>query len=171
MEDSEYKQDLKIDTEALEFEWRDQSELFMKYSELSALAKKTAKKIIERTKILRSELILEARQSGEAKNASQEEAYYRGKPDYQKAIELQIEAEFEADILDGAVFAFHQRKTALENLVRLAAQSYFATPEVPRDLGIEGEKFENSKRKKTVGDIKNRRKKGRRTRREESEKE
>ena len=34
----------------------------------------------------------------------------------------------------GAVYAFEQRKTSLENLVRLHGQQYFAGPKMPRDL-------------------------------------
>jgi hypothetical protein len=43
-----------------------------------------------------------------------------------------------------AVNAFEQRKSALENLVRLFGQSYFAGPKMPRDLHWEKEEKEKS---------------------------
>ena len=39
--------------------------------------------------------------------------------------------------------AFEQRKDALENLVRLHGQQYFAGPKIPRDLPSEMEKRTN----------------------------
>jgi hypothetical protein len=44
------------------------------------------------------------------------------------------DANFEVNLLQGVVNAVEQRKSALENLVRLHGQNYFSGPSVPHDL-------------------------------------
>jgi len=165
--DTDYRDDLRIDPDALDVEWLNQAELFAKYSRMAAEAKKRAKKKAERVKVVRSELMIEAKKLGEVKTDKQAEAYYRTHPDHQDAKEELFEAELEADILDGAVFAFHQRKVALENLAKLVVANYFASPEAPRNLSEEAERLRSLERKEVVDGIKSRRA-GRRRRKEKS---
>ena len=58
-------------------------------------------------------------------------------PEYEAANRLYIDAKYEYDIAIGVVRAFDHRKAALENLVRLHSQSYFAGPAVPRNIAEE----------------------------------
>ena len=51
-----------------------------------------------------------------------------------KAAQALIDAKYENDIAEGVVKALDQKKSALENLVRLLGVSYFAGPNVPHDL-------------------------------------
>ena len=60
------------------------------------------------------------------------EAWYRTQPEFIQARDEENDAEFEYNILDGAVFAFSQRKTALESLVSLWIGQYFSTPREPK---------------------------------------
>ena len=46
-------------------------------------------------------------------------------------------AQYELEVIVAAVRALDQKKSALENLVRLQGQNYFAGPSVPRDIGKE----------------------------------
>lgn len=156
-----YKDDLKINPETLEVEWLRQAELFGKYSEMHASAVRRMNQLEQKLKVIRSDLLMKARESG-AKNAAQEEAYYRTSQIHQEAKAEFIEAQYEADVLDGAVFAFHQRKAALENLVKLASMNYFATPETPRSLGAVADAIRNAERSGTAEAILARRT-GRRT--------
>jgi predicted ATP-dependent endonuclease of OLD family len=59
---------------------------------------------------------------------------------YKEAFAEYLEAKFEADVAQGAVRAFDARKDALENLVRLNGQQYFAGPKMPRNLTQERER-------------------------------
>ena len=136
MSERNYNDDISINPDALDIEWTKQAHTFFKYAELLAAAKKKVNRIEQKVKVIRSQLLMEAREAG-AKNASQEEAYYRTRPNHQEAKKEWIDAQYEADILDAAVFALHQKKAALENLVRLQGQNYFAGPSVPRDIGKE----------------------------------
>ena len=170
-EDLNYEEDLRIDPDNLDVEWLEQPSVFMKYSELSAQAEKEARKAEEKVKIIRSELVLliysdpEKYLGEDVKPTAQLiEAAYRKDRDHRAAKKAFVLAQHRADVLRQAVSAFHQRRVALENLVRLQAQGYFAGPSEPRDLPIEFEK--NAKHRRAVDRIKQgtQRKRSRRTR-------
>ena len=131
-----YAEDIRIDPDALDIEWVKQASLFGKYAALKSAADRKVNECEQRLKVRRSQLLLEARDKG-AKNAAQEEAYYRTHPDHQALKKEWIDAQYEADILGSAVSAFGHKKSALENLVRLQSANYFAGPSVPRDIGAE----------------------------------
>jgi hypothetical protein len=58
-------------------------------------------------------------------------------PEYKVAVEECIDAKYAYDMVSGAVKSFDHRKAALEKLVQLFGQSYFAGPQVPRNLSEE----------------------------------
>jgi len=60
----------------------------------------------------------------------------------QIAAQNYIDAKYEYDMAQAAVRSIDQKKTALENLVKLHGMSYFAGPSVPRDLSKEWEQRE-----------------------------
>lgn len=134
-----YDKDLAIDPHNLAEEWLQQPNLYMKYSELAAEAKKKLQLMHEDLKVKRSELVKYAKDNpdklpGGKSNDSTVEAYYRDHPAHKKLYAELIEQEFTVNLLDAAVQAFNQRKVALENLVRLWAAQYFAGPKEPIDL-------------------------------------
>jgi hypothetical protein len=140
-----YKDDISIDPESLDLEWLRHSNKFMKYSKLKAEAKRDLDKAKEKKKTIRSQLILEARKGGEnligcKPTDSSVEAWYRTQDEYIEAIEELADAEYEFNILEGAVFAFQNRKTALENLVKLMLAGYFAAPKEPKDVNRDWKK-------------------------------
>jgi hypothetical protein len=57
--------------------------------------------------------------------------------DYKEANDEYMTAQYNYDMTQAAVRAMDHKKTALENLVRLHAASYFAGPSVPREIGEE----------------------------------
>lgn len=143
----DYEEDLAIDSQALDVEWLKQPQLLMKYSIASAQAEKKAKQAHERVKLVRSELIKKATRNpkkyldeGVKPTAPNIEAFYREHPDHINAKDELIEAEYQAAIIRSAVFAFNQRRVALEELVRLHGMQYFAGPKEPRDLSKEWKK-------------------------------
>ena len=142
---SDYKNDISIDPESLDLEWLRHSSTFMQYSELKAEAKRELDRAKEKKKTIRSELILRARKGGPdligCKVTDQTvEAWYRTQEGYIDAVEELADAEYEHNILDGAIFAFQNRKTALENLVKLMLAGYFAAPSEPKDVSRDWKK-------------------------------
>jgi hypothetical protein len=140
----DYKTDIRIDETALDVEWLEQATLAMKYGKYYAMARKNLLAIEEKLKVLRAELIALANSNPvkyckkDKPNAADIEAFYRNHPRHQEAKAEWIEAQYELDMAEIAKNEISfTRKVALENLVRLHGQQYFAGPKVPRDLAWE----------------------------------
>jgi len=124
-----YREDLKIDPDALDVEWVRQPELYLYYSELLAQAKHEVDKKKEELDIEKAEADSRLRNSYEKKppegqianDVLQEEKVREAYKEY-------CDAKLNMDLMFAAVNAFNQRKEALENLVRLANAGYFASP-------------------------------------------
>lgn len=134
-----YSRDIEIDPEALDVEWLNQPNLFLAYSQKKAEADREAKLLHEEFKSIKAELRLQAAKLGAkglgVKDTSDNlDAWVRNQEDYKEAKEKLIEAEYEADMLSAAVYAFNHRRSALENLAKLHGQQYFAGPTEPRNL-------------------------------------
>lgn len=125
-EELDYTEDLSIDPMALDLEWLEQSNLYFKYAEALAQAKKERRQadgrlLLEKTAIRnRLEKVTEAAVNEAAANTKEYEEFK--------------EAQYREDLLEGAVTAMQHRKTALQNMVMLAQMNYFATPKEPRDF-------------------------------------
>lgn len=149
----DYERDVRIDETALDVEWLNQASLALRYARLSSYWNEQVRHLEERKKTVRSELILKANEdpSGllgkDRPNAADIEAYYRAHADYRAVIEelneAVAEAEFAALAKDEICYT---RKKALENLVILHGQQYFAGPSVPRDLSAEAAARERQRR-------------------------
>ncbi len=133
----DYKQDLSIDQNALDIEFLNQPNLYMKYSEELAHAERVTKRANEKVKTIRSELVDEANRKLDKPNQQKVESYYRMDDSYKEAKTELHDAEFEQSILTNALWAIGHRKTSLENLVKLMVAQYFAPPAEPRDLDSE----------------------------------
>lgn len=140
MNKDEYTNDIEIDPDELDIECLRQPSLFGKYSRAEAKAKRNYAIAYENVKVTRSELIKLAGGNKELSNAQKVEAFYRTHPKHIEAKEQFIEAEYEMNIATAAVFAFNQRKSMLENLVRLGLADYFARPSEPRNVKEELDK-------------------------------
>lgn len=147
-----YANDLRINKHQLDVEWLEQPLRFNKYATKSAEANRYVRKCEERVKVIRSELVIEASTKGSSilgtgvkPTAPNIEAFYRNNEHYKKAKTELHNAQFEQEMYANAVFAFHQRKAALENLTRLHGQNYFSSPTIPHNLPEEykEEKKEN----------------------------
>ena len=131
MGDLNYNKDLKIEADALDVEWVRQPELFMRYSEHCARSRTECDKAKEQLDVVRAEADLEIRSKYEKKPS---EAQIANEvllhPKVRGATEAWNQAKHQQDLMLAAVRAFDQRKSALENLVRLAGQGYYAGPQV-----------------------------------------
>lgn len=138
----DFRKDIQINQDQLDIEWLRQADLVLAYGEALVEAKEYVRQCDQRVKVVRSELILEAKK-GNAEHVcgvkkpsdSVCEAYYRTHPDHIAAVEAQIQAKKEEDLLQQTVYAIQNRKCSLEHLVRLMMAEYFTGPLEPHDLG------------------------------------
>jgi len=126
--------------------------LAMRYGKMWADAQDAASRADEHVKYMRSKLIRRASKDPETclgkgltPTDARTEAYYRTHKDYIAAKDDWLDKVNEATLLSIAKNEISfTRKSALENLVTLHGQQYFAGPKVPRNIGEE-----MSNRKKT----------------------
>ena len=140
----DYEKDVAIDPDALDVEWLRQAGLMLQYGKYAAQAKLELDAAKEKLEVVKAELAQAIRADpgkfGLAKvteGAVTEEILTQ--KSHEEASGIYLAAKYEADMALYAVRAIEQKKTALENLVRLHGQMYFAGPTVPRDLSKEWE--------------------------------
>jgi hypothetical protein len=154
----DYKEDIKIDEHHLDKEWKKQSQNFMEISEASANADAAARRKKEDVEIVRAECYLEIKkkleEEGEKTTENAIDARIKVHPKYNEAVSSYLECAHEAQIIKGAVMAFDQKKSGLENLVKLKLAGYYSEP---KDSSKEAEESEQS-RKNQKEKLKNRRK-------------
>ena len=141
-----YEKDIRIDETALDVEWLEQAELAVRYGRYWSACKDKVTRAEEYIKLIRSQLVAEANDdpvkccNKEKPNAADIEAYYRRDKRHIKAKEEWLNALKEcndAEIVKNEIS--FTRKAALENLVQLHGQQYFAGPSVARNLQKERE--------------------------------
>lgn len=140
----EYAADMRIDETALDVEWLEQTEKAMFYCEHAAAMRRKVAILDEEKKLIRARLIKKANKNpilccGKAKpTAIDIEAYYRTHKKHIRIKQKLIEAQYQLDIAEAARSEIsYTRKMALENLVTLHGQQYFAGPREKRNLSRE----------------------------------
>ena len=137
----DYDKDLSIDPQALDVEWLKQPRLYMRYAEQLVDAKDRRDRLAQRLDVTKADADTKARQVLAATDAKVTVDMVRAQvmkdADVQSDTDDLLKAEHEVGILQAAVKAFDMRKDALENMVRLHGQMYFAGPTVPRNIGDE----------------------------------
>lgn len=158
--DLNYERDVSIDETALDVEWLQQSHLMYKYVKYQADTKKAMDEAKEMLDFIRAKLEMDIRANPENYGLSKvtESAIASSillQPEYQESSKKYIEAKYENDVAAAAVRAIDQKKTALENLVKLLSVSYFAGPSAPRDLSLEwNERIEKKEQKELNKNVK-----------------
>lgn len=144
MKELNYEKDTSIDESALDTEWLQQASLTFKYCQLEADARKAVDDTKAQLDIVEAELDKEIRNNPEKFGLPKitesaiksailvNENHINAKDEYSQA-------QYELNMAQAAVRAIYAKKDALENLVRLHGQQYFAGPSVPRDLSKEWE--------------------------------
>lgn len=139
-----YEKDIEIDETALDVEWLEQPSLMLKYARYSAESRRALEEAKQSLDVARAEIDKQIRERPEdfgilkVTEGSIQSAILT-EPQYKSAYQAYLDTKYESDMSQGAVRAFEQRKEALENLVKLHGQQYFAGPKVPRDLAWERE--------------------------------
>jgi len=137
--DLNYKEDLAIDESALDLEWLGQPALMLKYTQALAKARREVDRLKEKLSVTKAELDQKIRKRPDNFDIEKiTETVIQNtiilQVDYQDDMNDLIEAQYEQQMLQGAVSAVDQKKQALENMVKLYGQQYFAGPKVSRDL-------------------------------------
>ena len=144
MKERDYTNDIEISPDSLDTEWLLQPQLMLKYGETVAEARRSVDYAKERSEIKRAELDKDIRTYPEKYGISKiTESAIQGTiildSEYTELNINFIESKYELEVLLAAIRAIEQKKTALENLVKLHGQMYFAGPKIPRDLTKEWE--------------------------------
>jgi len=142
-----YEKDVSIDPEQLDVEWLGQPGLIFKYSKKSAEVQQelsNAKEALELTKATLDKKIRSNPEKYGIEKITETVVSNTiiSQEDFKEANQVYQEAQFEVNILRGVMDALNNKKSALENLVKLHGQNYFAGPSVPRDLTKEWEQRE-----------------------------
>lgn len=149
MMELDYDKDMYIDEQALDIEWLEHGTMAKKYIKHLVQKRKEAALAHEKVKTIRSDLILQAKSEGEKLIGCKPtdpvvEAYYRSHKKYKEIKEEYLEAQEEAEYAELAQKEIcYTRRMALEQLVKLHGQMYFAGPSIPRDLAEERNKRVN----------------------------
>ncbi len=137
--------DLRIDPSQLDIEWLQQASLMMKYSGLAADARKSVDLLKEKCDVVEADLSRKIRkrpskykiEKGTEKEIT---VAIKGQDIYKEANSELIDAKHEADVLQSVCRSLEHKKRALEQLVTLQGQNYFAGPREPRNLEKEWDK-------------------------------
>jgi len=139
-----YEKDISIDETALDIEWLRQPKLMLKYTNLVSDKRKDMDLLKENLDVLKADLDRQIRAHPEDFKVEKiTEAVVQNTiltlDEYQEANEEYLNAKYEYDMGLNAVKALEQKKSSLENEVKLFLAGYFAGPKAPRDLSKEWE--------------------------------
>lgn len=144
-----YEFDMQIDATALDVEWLEQAPLAMRYGRIWADKKEDLQRANENVKLVKAELTVKINDdpekylgAGIKSTVANVEACILKHQDYQVARDEALDAEKQFNLIDIAKNEIcFTRKSALENLVTLHGQQYFAGPKIPRNLKEEMAKY------------------------------
>ena len=144
----DYEKDMYIDCDSLDVEWLEQSMLMMRYSTYEADKEREKDLAKEALDLVKADLDRNIRENPDKYGIAKptETAISNtiiSQDEYKEAYHKFLDIQYEYNIAKSATRAVAQRKDALENLVRLHGQQYFAGPRVPRNLHEEVEKRKN----------------------------
>jgi len=163
--DINYDRDIQIDDTALDIEWCDQAELAMKYGRHWVECKNIVSEAEEKVKVVRAELVNRVNSNPmkfcnkEKPNIADIESYYRRHSRHKEAKKELLDAQYELSMAEIAKNEISfTRKVALENLVKLHGQEYFAGPKMPRNLTEERKAKEEKVKARVAQSLKPKRK-------------
>lgn len=140
--DLNYANDVSIDESALDVEWLRQPTLVRLYNQEVAERKRQLARLSEELVVLKAELTRKINTNPEKFGLSKTTVDIVNstiviQEEYQDLRNQIIESEYELEMAIGGSRAMDHKKTALENLVKLFGQNYFAGPALPRDISKE----------------------------------
>lgn len=140
MEDeNKFARDRKLDPDALDVECVKQADTFFEWAKKAVHARAKVDDLKLKMDLVLSECQLKIRRNPKKYDLDKVtdpaiKAAAESHPKYQQAIREHHEAKVDSAILDKAVQALEMKKKALDNLIILHGQAYFAGPTTPRNL-------------------------------------
>lgn len=140
LEDFNFEADLDIDADNLDIEWLNQPKLLMKYSKLEADARAELEKAKEYVAYVKADTAMLVRKNpseygvDKATNDAVNEVV-ASDPNVREAVQRFNKIQHLLNLITNMVRAIEQRKSSLENLVKLFGMEYFASPRDGRTLG------------------------------------
>lgn len=131
------EKDFTIEPDALDVEWLRQPRIRLKYGELSAETKKKARDLKQKVKHISAVISKEIREDKTIKERITDSFLQMNielDSRYQEVVDELSKAIYEDDVISGRLQAVDDKKSALENEVRMWIGNYFAGPKTPRDL-------------------------------------
>lgn len=128
MPEFNFEKDQAIDLDDLHEEWRAHAQIRHKYAGEVSHLDKILKKANEDLNSVKSRLIRQCKEENPKFTVQQIDGFCIEHKDYIKARDNVIESEYNLNMAKNAVKAFDDRKSALENEVKLWLGNYFATP-------------------------------------------
>jgi hypothetical protein len=140
----------EVDRRALDEQWESQPALFLEYAEKLAEVNAEVDRLKDGVEVVRAQLDSRVRKELAASVAKVTEAMVTAAiasdKDMIETLKILREAQKDAAILKAEVQALDQRRSALENLVRLHGQEYYAVPTTtPEDRAQYNKNRANSK--------------------------
>ncbi len=126
--DFNFENEISIDLDNLHENWQTHSEVRYKYSVEVSHIDRVLKKIGEKIATLRARLIREYKGHNVKTTVQQIDAYCIEHGEHIILRQQQIDTEYNLNMAKNALKAFDDRKSALENEVKLWSSNYFATP-------------------------------------------
>jgi len=147
-----YQEDIEIDNSALDVEWLRQASLTFKFCKTEANIKKEIDTKEVELGLIRAGLDKQIRMNPEEFEITTKLTEtvitntILGDDEYKECFNTLLEQKYDLAVAKAAVKSIDSKKTALESLVKLHGQQYFAGPSVPRDLSKEWEAKELQKK-------------------------
>ncbi len=138
----DFMKDVAIDENSLDIEWLQQASLTMEYARHQAHCQRLLNKKKEQINVKKAELDRDIRTNPDNYDLdkvteSAIQAAIITNKEYQQLQAEYIELNYDYEMAFSAVQALQSKKVALENLVKLHGQQYFAGPKLPRDISKE----------------------------------
>lgn len=147
MSELNYEKDVTINEDALDVDWLEQPRLMIRYSRYAAECRYEYEQAKTNVDVVKAELDKQVRNNPsefgiEKPTEGAINSAIQASEKFQEAQKALHQAQYDLNVAQAAVKSIDGKKDALENLVRLHGQQYFAGPKVPRDLSKEWEQRE-----------------------------
>ena len=143
-----FEKDIGIDENALDEEWLRQPHLYLKSAQKAEELQGKVKKAKEQLELTDAEIEKEIREGAEKNTEKSIATKIILNKEHQKAAANLFELEHEYRIISKvALSAIEQKKTALENLVKLYVAGYFSKPTEPKKGNIKENAINNADEK------------------------
>ncbi len=137
MDELKFEKELKIDREDLDSEWLSQPQLYFRYAKKVIEAEDELSKVKEKLDICTAELDAKIRERAKLNDEKITEKLIENKiikdEDHSMALKEFNRSKSDLNLLQAGLKAIEQRKSALENLVKLYCAGYFSSPREPKD--------------------------------------